>query len=332
MTDEDLRLPDFPEVFDSTMRSAFIACPRQFFWSYLEHLRKPGLSVHLHFGGCFARGLEVTRKTYYRDAESIKYALCAGHNAIIETWGDVEFGDLPRPSAYKTLPACHDALASYFEQWPLDTDDLQPHRPTVGEPCIEMSFAVPIDGTAHPTTGKPIVYAGRFDMLADWQEANTVFVCDEKTSSSLGVSWRNNWKLRGQLTGYCYGARSYGINVAGAIVRGVGILAGDITFEQVIETRPAWMIEVWLRQLRYDINRAADMWQQMRTWGVSDEVRQTVSYDIPLPREAWPQALDSACSSYGGCQFLDLCDSEHPERWIDNYDRHEWNPLKRMVE
>lgn len=314
-------IPDFPQVWDSTMRSAFVACPRQFFWSHLEHLRKPGLSIHLHFGGCFARGLEITRKAYYGEGQSIKDALCAGHTAIIETWGDAEFPDHPR--VYKTLSACHDALASYFEEWPLDTDALRPTR-LDDKPAIEMSFAVPIDGTAHPVTGEPLVYAGRFDMLADWSEADTIFVEDDKTSSQLGASWRNNWKLRGQLTGYCYGAHSYGIDVAGAIVRGVGILSNSITFEQVIETRPAWMIEGWLRQLRYDLNRAADRWKEMTMpWraGVS-----------PPLRDAWPQALDTACSSYGGCQFLDLCDSEHPERWVYNYDTHVWDPLKRMVE
>ncbi len=310
-------IPPFPAVWDSTMRSSFVACPRQFFWSHLNHLRKPGLSIHLHFGGCFARGLEVVRKSYYQDGKSISEALCAGHTAIIVTWGDEEFPD--SPYIHKTLPACHDALASYFEEYPLDTDGLQPHRLRPGVAAIEMSFAIPIEGTSHPVTREPIVYAGRFDMLGDWEEANCVFVCDEKTSSQLGTNWRNNWRLRAQLIGYCFGARSYGIDVAGTIIRGVGILKNSITHEQVIKTRQQWMIDNWLRQLRYDINRAADMWKSML-------------YSEEESRESWPQALDSACSSYNGCQFLDLCDSERPERWLDNYEEVVWDPLKRMVE
>src|SRR5712671_5759823 len=306
--DDSPPLPPFPRVFDSTMRSSLVACPRQFYWQYLRHLRKPGVSIHLHFGGCFARGLETTRKAFYRDGLSDIDALCTGIAEIVNSWGDVEPPDTPR--MYKTLPACIDALASYVEQWPLREDRLQPYRMPNGEPAIEMSFAVPVPGTAHPTTGDPLVYAGRFDMLGWWDDAQTIFVCDEKTSGQLGSSWRNNWRLRGQLTGYVWGCRSYGIRAAGAIVRGSGILAGDITHEEVIETRPDWQVEQWLSQLRYDLNRAATLWLDMRAMALA---RASPS------RDAWPQALDAACSSYGGCPCLPLCDSQYPERWTSEY-------------
>lgn len=312
-------LAPFPTVWDSTIRSAFVACPRQFFWGYLNHLRKSGLSVHLHFGGCFAKGLEVTRKSFYAAGESASSALIRGCNAIVEQWGEAEFPDVPprSPAANKTLPSCIDALASYFEEWPLAEDRLQPYRFN-GVPAVEMSFAVPIVGTAHPVTGDPLIYAGRFDMLGYWEDADSVFICDEKTSSNLGNAWINNWKMRGQLTGYVFGARQYGLNAAGCIVRGIGILKSEITFTQVIETRPEWQVQQWLSTLRYDLNRAAAMWAQ--------------AAELETPRNAFPQALDSACSSYGGCPFLDLCDSEHPERWIGEYDTLQWDPLRRVGE
>jgi hypothetical protein len=105
-------IPDFPTVWDSTMRSALVACPRQLFWAYLKHLRKPGLSIHLHFGGCVATGIEMARKAFYRDGCSLDTAVCVGHSAIAEAWGDHDFDyeGLARQRIYKSPIAAHDAL------------------------------------------------------------------------------------------------------------------------------------------------------------------------------------------------------------------------------
>jgi hypothetical protein len=205
-----------------------------------------------------------------------------------------------------------DAIASYAERWPLADDRIQPYRAPDGTPLIEHSFAIPIEGTQHPTTGNPIVYAGRFDMVGCLDGIYAVPV-DEKTSSQLGTSWRNNWRMRGQLTGYVYALQWYGLASSDAIVRGIGILKGDITFDEVPEARPQWQVEAWLRQLRNDINAATAAWK--------------LSMSYPEPREAWSQALDTACSNYGGCPMLDLCDSANPERWVDEYEISQWDPL-----
>lgn len=296
--------PPFPAVWDSTIRAAWVKCEQFYNYAYLQNLRKPGAGIHLHFGACLAKGLEVSRRTFFEDKDNEKTALLFGAEAIIEAWGDpfvIEQHDK------KNIGNCLLAHESYFHEYPLPSDHVQPHK--IGDKYgIEVNFGVPIPGTRHPVSGEPIVYAGRFDLLADFNDA--VFVVDEKTSGSLGASWRNNWRLRSQFTGYCWGAGQYGIPVQGAIIRGIGILKNSITFEQVIVARPQWMIDRWLDQIRLDIERAIIAWQAGK-------------YSLNL---------DNACTEYGGCPYLELCESQYPERWLGNYETSKWEPLKVAAE
>src|SRR3990172_5087025 len=101
-----------------------------------------------------------------------------------------------------------------------------------GEFGIEFSFAAAIPEVKHPETGDPILFCGRFDQLAEYNKM--LFVEDEKTTTSLGEQWRNNWDLDSQFTGYVWGAKQFGLPVVGAIVRGIGLLKTKTTHQEVI--------------------------------------------------------------------------------------------------
>jgi PD-(D/E)XK nuclease superfamily len=307
-------LPPFPEVWDSSMRSAFVSCARQWYYGYLLGLRKSAVSIHLHAGGAIAHGLEAARKAFYVQHRSAAQAVAVGLNALILFWGDFALSDemLKSRAGVKDLPGCIDALYSYFEEFPLGQDQIEPLF-VGGEALIEKSFALPVPGTAHPITGQPIVYAGRFDMVGE--HGGAIYIVDEKTTLSLGSSWQSNWPLRGQLTGYVWGARSFGIDPIGVVIRGIGFLKQSIQFQQVILTRPEWLIDRWLAQLARDINRAAAMW----AGGIL----------TPDPEAAFDQAFDSACSGFGGCGYLGLCDVKDPKPWYENYMISHWDPLQR---
>lgn len=313
---EALVFPDFPEVIDSTMRSSLVACHRQFYFSHLLGLRKATGSVHLVFGGAIARGLEVARLAFWADRQDEIHAVAAGLAALVRFWGDFELTDeMTRSRAgVKSLDAAVDALYSYFEHFPLNDDQITPVMIN-DEPLIEKSFALPIPGTAHPVTGAPILYAGRCDMIG--RHGDAIFIVDEKTTTSLGATWRSNWNLRGQLTGYSWGGRSYGLDVAGCIVRGIGVLKGSIQFEQAVLTRPQWLVDQWLGQLSRDVNRATEAWKLAR------------DRYADAPHLAFDQAFDAACSSYGGCGYVMLCESPDPVRWYETFEVSHWNPLER---
>lgn len=296
--------PDFPHFIDSTIRKEFTMCPKRMHYSYVRHLKPKGSNIHLHFGGCFAKGLETVRKAYYGAGKSPMEALADGAQAVILDWGDYEAD----ADSKKDLATCLVALYEYFTQYSLTEDTVRPLM-FKGEPAVEFTFAVPIPGTKHPQTGNPILYGGRFDMLASY--GNAVFVVDEKTASALGASWAKQWKLASQMTGYVWASKQFGYPVQGAIIRGVGILKNSITHQMCIETRPQWMLDRWLGQLQRDISRMIACWEE----------------------DVWDYDLDHSCGTYGGCAYLPLCESAEPEDWISTYyEYNPWNPLEKLEE
>lgn len=302
----------FPAIIDATMRSDFISCPHKFYEAHILGLRGVESNVHLHFGGCFARGLEVLRKNFWSPISphyrNVPRSVAEGAKAIIVSWGDFRIpNNVQKPAANKTLEACLDAFLSFIEKYPLESDPIIPLM--VGNsPAVEFSFAIPIPGVRHPETGGPVLYAGRFDMLARYG-ANSIFVNDEKTTTSLGASWLARWKLSGQFTGYVWAANEYGYPASGALVRGLSILSADIGHAFVIEQRHGFQVEMFKRQLAADIHRMIKSWNE----------------------DYWDYALDKACSEFGGCPYQQLCLSPDPESWRKNFKYNPWDPLGRSI-
>lgn len=297
----------FPQYVDSSMRADFVSCPKSFYWRYIRHLvLKDTSNVHLHFGSCYAKALEVFRDCFYGLQMSVEDSLANASHSLILAWGEF---DAPADSK-KTLESAMDALLSYIIQYPPHTDALRPlmvERKGYGHkmPAVEFSFALPIPGSVHPETGEPIIYTGRFDMLGEFGGSGC-FVVDDKSTSQLGASWNNRWKLRAQLTGYVWGAEEYGYPIQGVIVRGTSILKSDIGFAQVIEQRPKFQVDRWLGQLQRDVKRMESCWRE--------------GY--------WDYALDDACASYGGCAYVTLDTAKDPQPWIDSYyEQRVWDPL-----
>ena len=293
----------FPEVIDNSMRSAFVACPQRFMWSSLRKLRPVGGNVHLHAGATFAKALEVGRRSFFEEGKPAAQAMADALRGAYEHWGSFE---VPEGRENKSIENLALALDGYFEQYPLERDPVKPFITPTGKAAVEFSGAFPLD-INHPETNNPLLMAFRFDTLGVYNDS--LFVVDEKTASQLGQSWANNWTLDSQFTTYCAGARSFGYPVAGAIVRGIGLLKTKITHQQCIIYRPDWVIDRWLAQLHRDVKRMIACWKE----GYFD------------------YALDkSACASYGGCAFVRLCDSPNPENWIDQYYEHnDWDPLHK---
>lgn len=305
----NLVVPEFPTFIDSSMRADFVACPRMFYYRHILGLKPAGgKGPHTHFGACFAKGLEVFRRNFYGSAQlPFRESLALGAEAMIRAWGR----DTPDPddtssesAKKKNFAALCDAYYSYFVQYPPDQDYIKPLIVN-GEPAVEFTFAAPLPGgLKHPVSGEPLLYIGKFDMLA--VHGNGVFVDDEKTTSQLGPQWANGFKLRSQLTGYVWGAREYGYPVQGAVVRGLSILAKDIGHAMVIEQRPQYMIDRWKEQLIRDVERMLRCWES--------------GY--------WDFNLDGSCSSYGGCTFLQLDTVKDPLPWIEtHYVVDRWDPM-----
>lgn len=294
-----MRLP-FPAVWDSSALAAFRSCPQKFALTYLQDWKPKQESHHLRAGGAFARGLEVTRRAFYADGRPAEESLEAGIGALLTHYGDFE----PPSDSAKTAARMAGALEFYFSKWPLGSDPAVPAR--LGDRLgIEFSFATPLP-LNHPSTGEPLMYAGRADMVADF--AGGRYVEDDKTASQLGASWSRQWDLRSQFTGYCWAARAAGIAVQGTLVRGISILKNRYDCAEAVTYRPEWQVDRWLGQTVRDIQRAIRCWEE--------------GY--------WDWSLDHACTEYGGCGFRQICLMQDPTPFLElNFERRHWDPLTR---
>lgn len=291
----------FPEVIDSSMLSTFRACEEKARLEYFEHWKPRVPSVHLHAGKAYAAGLEAMRVAYFVQSHSSSAALALGEETLRAEYGDFQ---CPANSA-KSLDRMIGALRYYASSYPLETDYARPVQ--LGDKlAIEFSFAEPIN-VLHPTTGNPIILAGRADQIVSF--AGGTYIEDDKTTSSLGPSWSQSWDLRSQFTHYCWAAARMGIQVDGVLIRGISILKTKYDTKETVTYRPAWMVERGIRQLERDVRRMIRCWEE----GI------------------WDLNLDHSCSDFGGCSFRQICLVQDGKPFLEaDFQRRAWNPLTRM--
>jgi len=294
---------EFPRVISSSIRESFSRCPQKFYWDTIVGLVPKGApNVHLTAGGAYAAALEAMRKEFYTTGDYDK-AVALGMEALIKSYGPYD----PEPPVTKTFERTIAAYVEHLVQYPPATDHIKPSQ-GIG-PRVEFSFALELP-YKHPTTGEPLLFAGRFDQLAEFNGA--LFIFDDKTTGSLSKWWRQQWDLRSQITGYVCGAQELGYNVCGAIIRGMSILKTKCDTQEAITHRPQWMIDRWKTRLYYDMERMLDCWH----------------------KGYWPHQGEEngGCTTYGLCNFYTLCTAQEPEHYIDtNYDRMRWDPIDREM-
>lgn len=297
----------FPAYIDNTIRKAFATCPTKARWAHIEDLRPIGeKSIHLHFGACFAKGLELARRAFFVEGAHEQDAISSAVEDALEAFGDAGEG-------YKTADRLEGALYYYFQKWPMGRDFLRPV-----EGGIECGFELPLP-ILHPETGKLLNYVGRYDMLGIDEQAR-LWVVDEKTASRLGDMWDAKWDLDCQLTGYIWsvqqqvrrGERKHPtaeLDVR-AMVRAVSVLRTDYGHTEVPMVRSAWYVDRWYGQLVRDVERMVESYK-------------TGVWDLALH--------ETACVQYGRkCDYNPLCLTPHPDRLIDGlYEKVVWNPLAK---
>lgn len=294
----------FPELVDNTVRSHYRTCGEFFRRRTIQGWDTATPSIHLHAGGAFAHGLEKARRAFHEQGLDEAHALRDGLAALIQFYGPIQAP--VTKTGDKSLENVIRAYDSYFKTYPLATDPIRPFKTSSGRYMIEFTFSIPT-GIMHPVTGNPILYGGRSDMIGELNGA--LFVTDEKTASQLGEQWSNNWELDSQFTGYVAAAKMYGYPVAGALVRGVGLLKSKISHAECLVYRSDWEIERWWDQLHRDLARMVSDWKANK-------------YDYALDK--------SACNAYGGCQYRMLCSSLNPDQWLPiHFRQNRWNPLDK---
>lgn len=294
---------NFPVYIDNSMRKAFSECPTRFMHRYCENLVVVQPNVDLHFGACFAKGLEEARKYFwvtFPGCDTVD-AIQAGINEAVIAWGTFQSPMLSN----KTKDRLIRAILYYFDQWMLGEDGLTPVKDG-----IESSFEIELP-IMHPETGFPLLYVGKRDMLAT-DVNGRYYVVDEKTTSKLGEAWYSKWDLDAQTTGYIWSVKQEKSDVeVMAQIRGISILRNDYGHAEVPIVKSNWQLEQWHEQLLHDVERMIRCWKAQ--W--------------------FDQALNDQCTAYGrACDYKKLCMSMQPDKRIEgNYKVEVWNPIERKI-
>ena len=292
----------FPEVIDSTIRNDYVSCPAKWWYERVYGLSAIGGSVHLIAGGAFAKGIETVRRLVYQESMDVSSAIVEG---VIAAW--VEYGNYEPEDKYanKSAERVAYAIAEYFAEYPPHEDRIQPYYRADGKPAIEFEFTIPLD-VEHPTTGNPLLFGGRADMVGDFM--SSLWIVDEKTATRLGPQWLKGFTLRGQFLGYCKAAHEFDLPVNGFVVRGQSFLKDYYGHAEVIETVPKHRIDRWWDQFNRDVRRMVEDFKS----------------------NTWNYSFGEACTNYGGCPFSRLCDKENWQDWWQQYfEIDHWNPIRK---
>ncbi len=260
-------------------------------------------SIHLTAGGAYAKGMEAMRLSFFfKNPGNEDAAFCAAFIAATKHYAWADQHNVPTKSWASIILG----IDFYMRAFPLATEKYKPflHK---DRPTVEFSFALPIS-VNHPETGQPLLYHGRMDQIVKDTE---MLLSDDKTTSSLGQNFRDRWRLEGQFTGYVWGTHQFGLPVKGVLVRAMSFQKSGLQKESFIVYRSGWMIKEWLVSTIHTINEMIHYWKM----------------------NEFPSNLSTSCNAYGGCDFLNSCESENPEIWLPgNFVRRRWNPVLQKEE
>jgi len=323
------------------MMTAFASCAKKFHTEFVLGLRPPTPSVDLHAGICSAKAIEIVQRGVWHEGLPFHEALMRGHAAFVCEWGDFQ----AEKETSKTLDNTWSAIELYFATFPPERDHVQPYYDVKGRSTNEFSFAIPLEPAIpyeryasrgswandpteacswhadghhyfplHPVTREPFLWCGRFDLLGILHGKHPC-VRDEKTSGRLMGNWADSWNLRRQFLGYHWACHSLGIPVEYTVARGIIIRSPTAKAgkgNEIVEAQKPYsrqLIAKWHEQTR------RDLWRMVKCW----------------EEEYWDFNLGEACTQYGLCPFMDLCESHLPENFYDNFIVHRWSPIKENV-
>jgi hypothetical protein len=293
----------FPEVLDATILTSFLSCQRHTYFSHFLNHSVAEPSIDLHAGASFAAAVEAGRKAFFGDNNPNYRDI-----ALEQLW--LSFGNVFENARKKDIKSLSLALIEYFTEWPLENSTLVP----ANDLSVEHTFAIPLH-QKHPETGHPLIYAGRYDWLVH-DENGLLWIMDEKTTTSIGEKWADQWRLRFQFLGYLWAAYSMGLEPVGVIVRGIGLLKTKTTLVEVRLTFPHHLIEEWIG-LRNNIILSMK------------EAYEWVMYSGKDYSSFFPN-FSSACTSYGGCPFMEVCltaPDRRARKLASSFSTRKWNPL-----
>ena len=298
-------------AWDATSLSNYAKCPRYYQFVNLEGWQPSEKSVHLVFGGHYAKAVEDYHKLLHSGMSHDDAQLFVVRQAMLDTWLDREVD----PETGETLPGTgHEWIVLEGAKtretlirsiiWYLEEYRDDPLGPSIidGKPAVELSFALPF--------GDDYLYCGHMDRLTE--KGGDHYVMDQKTTGgAIGGYFYDQFSVDFQMSGYTWaGKQMFNLAVRGVIIDAAQILVGGTKFGRQPVLKSAAQLEEWEWVANSLITRA----------------RRDTQEDTFVPNYA-------SCGNYGGCPFRKVCarGQEFHARALkaDFYRAPRWDPLER---
>lgn len=294
------------EIIDSSKVTAFITCPRKYFYKYILGWVGEDISVHLVFGEGWHRAMEkLLKEGYTTDAVHSAYsAFLEYYRRYFTKMEDANF--FPKaPSS--VVPALIEYIERYRES----------------DRNMEVLYTE-ISGTA--PIGEDRVIHFRMDGVVKREEG---IVClEHKTGSRLTGNWGDQWTLKVATGTYMHVLNClyspeevYGLIINGAIFRKSGndFVRFPIRKNNEMMNQWLWNVNHWIDLIEWNM-------KELESSSENDDIL----YAFPLNPES--------CTKWGRmCPFHDFCFSwGNPLKRCDEvpygFKQEWWNPADREKE
>lgn len=297
-------------AWDSTSLKLAETCLRKYQYKMILGWQPERKSVHLLFGGWYARALESYYK-YVADGMGQDEALIeVVSEALVETWEfDLDEKGEPISDSGKPWQSDHNTktrenlirtIVWYIDQFGED-DSCQTVILSSGQPAVEHSFRLEVDDG--------IILCGHLDRLVEYGKHE--YIQDQKTTgSTITARYFEQFNPDSQMSLYTFAGKSiFGLPIKGVMIDGAQIAVGFTRFERGFSFRTEDQLNEWYDHSMFHIEKARQA---------------TRDNHFPLN--------PSSCNTYGGCEFRHIC-SKAPsvrEQFLkgDFVQGKRWDPLE----
>jgi hypothetical protein len=296
--------------WDSTSIKAAEKCLRYYKYKHLDGWQPRRKSVHLLFGGWYAKALESYYSYIANGMDSEDALIEIVHEALVETWeyeedengNPIEGTGHPWQSDHntKTRENLIRTIVWYIDQFGKD-DNCKTVILSDGKPAVEHSFQLDVDDG--------IVLCGHLDRLVEY--AGDVYVQDQKTTgSTITARFFNAFNPDTQMSLYTFAGKAiFGNPVSGVMIDAAQIAVGFTRFERGFTFRDEASLNEWYDDAMWHIHKAI-----------------TATKENHFPKNA------SSCNNYGGCEFRHICSRAPSVRKqflkADFIQAPRWDPLE----
>jgi hypothetical protein len=324
-------------AWDSTSIKLANECLKKYEYRMILGWRPLHESVHLRFGGVYAKALETYHKLRAEEVDREEAIVRVVSLALYMTWdyetcetcegegtgmvmrceggqpyespgdcpdcdGRGTYGGTPWTSDHsaKTRENLIRTIVWYLEQFA--DDSCSTIILSDGSAAVEHSFRLPVDNG--------IVLAGHLDRLVDY--AGKPYIQDQKTTgSTITARFFAGYNPDDQISGmYPFAGRSiFGLPIKGVMLDGAQIAVGFSRFERGFIFVDDGQLNEWYDDAMYTIERA-----------------RTATAEGHFPRNR------GSCHKFAGCEFREIC-SKSPhvrEQFLKGSfeQRPTWDPLE----